>query len=332
MSKTDSAAGPDDVYPVKVNLDPGVHVSTRDAFGEAITEIGRENLKVITASGDLQVVVRLCEFEDEFPDRFYNFGCAEQTMIGAAAGMATCGLIPVMATFSCFSSMRACEQVRTDVSYPRLNVKVVGTHGGLTQGSQGTTHHATEDIAIVRSFPNMTILVPTDAVEVRLALRAAIEMEGPVYFRIGRAEEPVVYMQEDYGFEIGKSVLLRHGDDATVIAAGQMVHAGLAAAHQLAGEGLQVRVINMHTIKPLDAEAVVKAARETTLIVTVEDHNIIGGLGSAVAEAAAETGAGAKVIRIGLPDIYAAVGDTEDLFEKYGMTSAGVIEAIKHNL
>lgn len=327
-----NVAGPDEVYPLKVNLDPGIQVSTREAFGDAMIELGRRNPEVVAASGDLQVAVQLCPFEEEFPDRFYNFGCSEQTMIGAAAGMATCGLIPFMTTFSCFSSMRACEQMRTDVSYPRLNVKVVGTHGGLTQGTQGTTHHATEDIGIMRSLANLTILVPADAVEVKHAVCAAAEFEGPVYLRIGRAGEPVLYLEEDYGFEIGKGVLLRRGKDATVIATGQMVHEGIVAAQQLAREDLQVRVINIHTIKPLDVDIIAEAARETALIVTIEDHNIIGGLGSAVAEVVAEVSNGAKMIRLGLPDIYAAIGTPEELFEKYGMTSAGIIKAIKQNL
>jgi transketolase len=324
--------GFDEVYPVKVNLDPDVQTSTRDAFGEAILKVGRQNPKVVAASADLRGAVRLSEFDKECPGRFYNFGCAEQTMIGAAAGMATCGLIPFVTTFGCFASMRACEQVRTDLAYPRLNVKVVGTHGGLMQGAQGTTHHATEDLGIMRSFANMTVVVPADGVEVEHAVRAAAEFEGPLYLRIGRAGEPVVYLETDYGFEIGKGVLLRRGEDGTIIATGRMVQEALVAAHQLAQEGVQIRVINIHTIKPLDVEIIARAAQETGLIVTAEDHNVIGGLGSGVAEVVAGVGAGVKVVRIGLPDIYAAVGAAEDLFEKYGMTSAGMIEAVKQNL
>jgi transketolase len=322
----------DKAYPIMVNLDPGVQASTRDAFGDAMVDLGRQNPDVVALTADLCAAVQLGPFQEEFPDRYYNFGCAEQTMYGCAAGMATSGLIPFATTFACFSSMRACEQVRDDIAYPRLGVKVVGTHGGLIQGIAGTTHHATEDIAIIRSMANITILVPADAVEVEHAVHAAAAFEGPLYLRIGRADEPVVYLQKDYGFEMGKGVLLRNGGDATVIATGQMVHAALVAAHQLAAEGVEVRVINIHTIKPLDTEIVEKAASETRLIVTIEDHNIIGGLGSAVAEAVARTGVGVKVLRLGLPDIYAAIGDPEDLFRKYGMTDDGIIKAIRQAL
>jgi len=320
------------MYPIQVNLDAGEQASIRVAFGEAMVELGRENPNVVALTADLCAAVQLGPFKKEFPERYYNFGCAEQTMYGCAAGMATCGMVPFATTFACFASMRACEQVRTDIAYPRLGVKVVGTHGGVTQGVAGTTHHATEDIAIMRSMANMAILVPADAVEVRHAVYAAAAFEGPLYLRIGRADEPVVYRQEDYGFELGKGVLLRNGGDVAVIATGQMVHAALVAADQLARDSIGVRVINIHTIKPLDTEIVKKAAFETGLIVTIEDHNIIGGLGSAVAETIAGAGVGVKVLPLGLPDIYAAIGDPEDLFRKYGMTVDGITKTIRQAL
>ena len=322
----------DQVYPIQVNLDAREQASTRVAFGDAMVELGHQNPDVVALTADLCAAVQLGPFQEEFPDRYYNFGCAEQTMYGCAAGMATCGMVPFATTFACFSSMRACEQVRTDIAYPRLGVTIVGTHGGLIQGIAGTTHHATEDIAIMRSMANMTIVVPADAVEVRHAVDAAATFEGPLYLRTGRADEPVVYLQEDYGFELGKGVLLRNGGDATVVATGQMVHAALVAADRLASDGIGVRVINIHTIKPLDAEIIGKAALETGLIVTIEDHNVMGGLGGAVAEAVARMGVGAKLLPLGLPDIYAAIGDPEDLHHKYGMTADGIVKTIRRAL
>jgi len=250
--------------------------SSRDAYGRALVRLGGENRNIVALTADLMHSVKIEEFKKQFPERFFNFGVAEQNMMGAAAGMATCGKIPFVSTFACFASMRACEQVRTDIAYPRLNVKIVVTHAGLSIGAGGTTHHATEDIGIMRSIANMTVIVPADAIETEKAVRAAAEYEGPVYIRLGRNPDPVIYAQ-DYKYEIGKAVLLKEGKHVTIIATGRMVAESLIAANKLEEEGIEAGVINVHTIKPLDKEAVVEAANNTELIVTVEEHNIMGG-------------------------------------------------------
>lgn len=301
--------------------------SSRDAYGRTLVNLGRENRNIVALTADLMHSVKTEEFKRQFPDRFFNFGVAEQNMMGAAAGMATCGKIPFVSTFACFASMRACEQVRTDIAYPRLNVKIVTTHAGVSIGAGGTTHHATEDIGIMRSIANMRIIVPADAIETEKAVRAASEYEGPVYMRLGRNPEPVIYSQ-DYNYEIGKAVYLREGRDVTIIATGRMVAESLIAACELETEGIEVRVINMHTVKPLDKEAVMEAANNTQLIVTVEEHNVIGGLGSAVAEAVTEQNS-CPVRRIGIPDIFSVIGSYNELLERYGLTGEQIANQIR---
>lgn len=258
-------------------------------------------------------------FIKEFPDRYIGTSIAEQDMIGIAARLATCGKKPFAITMAGFALMRACEQVKTDVAYPRLNVKIVGTHSGISAGAMGTTHHAVEDIASMRSIPNMTVIVPADYTETKKATRALVDYDGPAFMGLARNPDPVIY-REDYDFTIGKAVTLREGDGVALIATGRMVTEAMGAAQYLVEKRISARVLNMHTIKPLDCETVKKAARETRLIATVEEHTIIGGLGGAVAEVAAEE-AKAPVKRFGLKDAFATIGDENDLRRKYGLTA-----------
>jgi transketolase len=305
-----------------------VEKSTRDAYGEAIVEIGKQNKNVVVLTADLMHSTKIEGFKKQFPERFFNFGMAEQNMMGVAAGLATCRKIPFVSTFACFASMRSCEQIRTDIAYPKLNVKIVVTHGGISMGAGGTTHHAIEDIAIMRSIANMLVIVPSDAIETEKAIKAATEYSGPVYIRLGRDADPVIN-SEDYEYKIGKASVLREGKDAIVIAIGRMVAESLNAAAQLKEEGIEVGVINMHTIKPIDREAVIEAAKKTKLIVTAEEHNIIGGLGSAVTEVIAEGQRSCYVKRIGIPDIFVAIGSYKDLLSKYKLNGNGIAEQIK---
>ena len=308
-----------------------VEKSTRDAYGECIVEIGKQNKNVVVLTADLMHSNKLEEFKKQFPERFFNFGMAEQNMVGAAAGLATCNKIPFVSTFACFASMRACEQIRTDIAYPKLNVKIVVTHGGITMGAGGTTHHATEDIAIMRSIANMTVIVPSDAVETKKAIKAAIKYLGPVYIRLGRDADPIVNTQ-NYEYKIGKASILREGKDVVIIAMGRMVAESLEAAIQLERDGIKAGVINMHTIKPIDKEAIIEAVRKTKFIVTVEEHNIVGGLGSAVAEVIAEEQRCCFVRRIGIPDIFVTIGSYEDLLSKYNLNGKGIAEQIRRKL
>lgn len=303
-------------------------VSPRDAFSKGLYEVGKENKNVLLLTADLsQSLVRIRNFIEEFPERYFNFGVAEQNMMGAAAGLATCGKIPFVTSFACFASMRTCEQVKNDIAYPRLNVKIVGGYCGVALGKGGTTHHATEDIAIMRSIANMVVLAPADAVEVGKAIKAAAEYDGPIYIRIGRDPEPVIY-RDDYPFEIGKALTLRKGRDVTVMAAGKMVYLALLAAKKVEDEGIDTRVINVHTIKPLDRKNIIQAARECRGIVTVEEHNILGGLGEAVAGCLAEEYPVPMRI-MGFKDTFCGIGPADELLEKHGLTPSKIAERIR---
>ncbi|BCV24142.1 transketolase family protein [Gelria sp. Kuro-4] len=292
-------------------------IPTREACARTLVELGRENPDVVVFEADIAKSTKTLYFAKEFPDRFFEMGIAEQNMLGAAAGMATTGKLPFVSTYAVFASMRACEQIRTFICYPNLNVKIVASHGGLTPGNDGPTHQAIEDLAIMRSIPNMTVLMPADAVATRSLVRSAAQMHGPVYVRLTRDPVPVIY-PEDTVFSIGKAVEFRPGSDVTLIAIGDMVAWAAEAAEELAKEGISARVLDMHTLKPLDKEAVVKAAQETGALVTVEDHNIYGGLGSAVAEVVAEECL-VPLKRVGIPDTFAESGEYELLLEKYGL-------------
>lgn len=301
------------------------YVSTRDAYGLALREIGRENPAVYVLTADCLGSVRAVLFGEEFPERTVNFGIAEANMVGAAAGLALEGKIPFISGFSMLMSMRACEQIRTSIAYPNLNVKIVGTHSGLSMGGGGSTHHSTEDIAIIRSMANMTVIAPADGAETAKAARACVEMEGPVYMRLGRAFEATV-CDFEYDFEIGKALCMREGDDVTIIACGSVVHLALQAGDELHEKGISARVLNMHTVKPIDVPAIVRATEETAGIVTVEEHNVIGGLGSAVAEVVSEINP-TRVLRVGVPDVYAGTGMTDQLREKLGITPGAIADA-----
>lgn len=301
-----------------------------ETYGAVLCELGKSHPEIVGLSADLAKSTKIGMFGKQFPDRFFNLGIAEQNMFGVAAGLAKAGLTPFVSTFSSFASMRAGEFLRTDVCYQNLNVKVIATHGGTSFGSAGSTHHSIEDLSIVRAFPNIRLIVPADAIETAMAVSACIETKGPVYIRIGRGFEPRVYEKEDYGFQIGKAVEMCPGTDITVVACGAVVlHAVQAAKILQQDDGLSVRVLNMHTIKPLDEEAILKAVQETRRIVTFEDHNILGGLGSAVADVIAASGKGCAFQKVGLPDVFTPHGYPEDLMNYYKIDTDGIIEKVR---
>ena len=303
-------------------------IPTRDAYGEMLVELGEKNPNIVVLEADISKSTRTCYFAKKFPHRFFNAGVAEQNEMAVAAGLASCGKIPFVSTYAVFASMRACEQVRTFICYPRLNVKIAVSHGGLTAGNDGVTHQGTEDIGIMSTFPNMTVIMPADAVATKKLVKAAAEYDGPVYLRFTRDPVPVIYKEEGISFEIGKSFTIREGSDVTIIALGDMVSKALEASDILAKEGISARVIDMHTVKPIDREAIIRAAQETKAIITVEDHSIFNGLGSRVAEVVAEE-APVPFKRIGLKDCFGESGEYEKLLVKYGLSTYHIVEAVK---
>lgn len=302
-------------------------IATRDAYGKALKKLGAENKDIVVLDADLSKSTKTSDFAAEFPDRFFNIGIAEANMMGTAAGLAAAGKIPFASTFAIFATGRAFEQIRNSIAYTKLNVKIAASHAGLTVGEDGASHQAIEDISLMRSVPNMTVLVPADGPETEACVRAAVEFKGPVYIRLGRPGVPVLNA-EGYKITVGKAVTMLDGKDVTVIATGIMVSMALEAAETLSGEGISVRVINMHTIKPIDAEAIVAAAKETGAIVTAEEHNIIGGLGSAVAEVVVEN-CPVPVERVGVKDTFGESGTPDDLLKKYGLTAGDIAAAVK---
>ncbi|MBQ2113554.1 MAG: transketolase family protein [Selenomonadales bacterium] len=301
--------------------------ATREAYGEALRELGGQNENIVVLDADLSGSTKTAMFKKEYPTRFFNAGIAEQNMIGTAAGLAAAGKTAFASTFAVFATGRAFEQIRNSVCYPKLNVKVAATHAGLTVGEDGATHQAIEDVAIMRALPNMTVLVPADAAEAKAVVRWAAEYNGPVYIRLGRSGVPDVF-DETYEFKFGKAVTLKEGKDVTLIGMGIMTSAALEAAEMLAEEGISATVLNMPTIKPIDEDAIVAAANATGAIVTCEEHNIIGGLGSAVAEVLAEK-ASARLVRVGVKDTFGESGKPADLLKKYGLTAADIVAAAK---
>ncbi len=301
-----------------------------EIYGRVLCDIGAQRPDLIAMTADLEKSTKIGLFKDKFPERFVNVGIAEQNLFGVAAGVAKSGLLPVVSTMAVFTSMRALEQVRTDICYQNLNVKIIATHAGMSFGAAGTTHHCTEDLAIMRSLANMTVIAPADGIETANAVRAAIEWPGPVYIRIGRGFEPVLYDTEEYGFQIGKAVELHSGTDITLICCGITALQALEAAKMLKeSDGLSVRVLNMHTIKPMDTEAVMKAVKETRRIVTFEDHNVFGGLGTAVADVIAASGKGCAFEKVGIPDTYCVVGYPEDLYTHYKLDANGIMDKVR---
>ncbi|MBE0478930.1 transketolase family protein [Candidatus Aerophobetes bacterium] len=307
-------------------------LAPRDVFGKALIELARKNERIVALSADLMLSTKLKDFAAELPGRFFETGLTEQATVGVCAGMATCGLIPFFATFAAFAVMRVCEQVRTDITYPKLNVKIVGTHAGLSMGPGGTTHHATEDIAIMRSMANMTVLVPSDSIQTVKVLQCAAEYEGPCYIRLIRGLESPIMIYESVKkcpFEIGKAATIKQGNDVTIIAAGSpVVQESFVAANELEKEGIHARVIDMASVKPIDREAVIKAAEETGAIITVEDHSIIGGLGGAVAEVVVEEKP-VPMKLVGIPDVYSTLGPPAELWARYGLNSESLVRTIK---
>lgn len=301
-----------------------------EIYGRVLTELGEKDPRIVGVTADLAKSTKIGVFGDKFPDRLFNVGIAEQNLFGVAAGLARSGLIPFASTMAAFASMRAAEQVRTDICYQNLNVKIIATHSGVAFGQAGSTHHCHEDLAIMRAFPNMTVIAPADGIETANAIKASLDIDGPVYIRIGRGFEPTFYEKEDYGFEIGKAVTVNEGSDITIICAGITVLQAAEAAKLLQEQdGLSVRVLNMHTIKPIDEEAIMKAVTETRRIITFEEHNTIGGLGTAVADVIAASGKGCAFTKVGLPDTFSVVGYPEDLYSHYHLDSNGILDKVR---
>lgn len=300
-------------------------MSARDAFGNALVMAGEKNKDIVLLGADAIGSTRAAAFAKRFPERTFNFGIAEMEMVSAAAGFAACGKIPIAVAYGFLLAFRACEQVRDDLCYQNMNVKLMSTHTGLSMAAAGTSHHSTEDIAVMRSFANMTIVAPSDSVETVKAVQAVIDYPGPVYLRMGRGTLESVY-SEDYEFTVGKSIQLRDGSDVTIICFGIMVAEALHAADVLAERGISARIVNMHTIKPLDTDALLRAARETSCIVTAEEHNILGGLGEAVAGYLSEIKP-IPVIRVGIQDIFCGIGPEDELRKKLGLTAESVVQA-----
>ena len=302
-------------------------IATREAYGKALVKLGKINDDVVVLDADLSKSTKTNDFYKAYPDSVFNMGIAEQNLVGAACGFAAAGNIPFASTFAMFATGRAFEIIRNSACYPKLNVKICATHAGITVGEDGGSHQSVEDISLMRSIPNMTVLVPADGVEAEKMIFAAAEYNGPMYVRLGRSAVPTLF-DENYNFEIGKGVVLREGNDATIIACGMMVNEALIAADMLKEENINVRVINMSTIKPIDTELIIKAAKETKAIVTAEEHSIIGGLGSAVSEVVSENHP-VKVKKVGLNDCFGESGTPGELLEKYGLTAKNIVAKVK---
>lgn len=301
-------------------------IATRDAYGEALVELGQELKEVVVLDADLSKSTKTAVFAKKFPERFFNMGISEQDMIGTAAGLASCGKIPFASSFAVFATGRAFEQIRNSIAYPRLNVKIAATHAGVTVGEDGGTHQSVEDIALMRALPNITVVNPADAIETKLAVKAAAKHKGPVYIRLGRQAVDTVF-DENYKFELGKGVLLKEGKDVTIIATGIMVQEALKAAELLKSQGVDVMVVNIHTIKPIDKDIILKAA-ECGAVVTAEEHSVFGGLGSAVAEVLAQNKPTRMKI-MGIPDQFGQSGKPDELLKYYKLTAQDIYDAAK---
>ena len=304
-------------------------IATRDSYGNALAELGKEHENLVVLDADLAAATKTGVFKKAYPERFIDCGIAEANMTGVAAGLSTCGKVPFISSFAMFVAGRAFEQVRNSIGYPHLNVKIGATHAGITVGEDGATHQCNEDIALMRTIPGMVIINPADDVEARAAVKAAYEYEGPVYLRFGRLALPIIHNESPYKFEIGKGEILRDGKDVTIVATGAMVSNSLEAAERLAADGIEAKVINIHTIKPLDKELVVAAAKETGKVVTVEEHSVIGGLGSAVCDTLAQK-APTQVMKIGMNDTFGESGSAVELLKKYKLDAESIYEKIKN--
>ena len=303
-------------------------IATRESYGNALVEVGAENPNVVVLDADLAAATKTGVFKKAYPERHIDCGIAECNMVGIAAGLASTGMIPFVSSFAMFAAGRAFEQVRNSVGYPHLNVKIGATHAGITVGEDGASHQCNEDIALMRTIPGMVVMCPADDVEAKAAVRAAVEHEGPVYMRFGRAASPVINDRPDYKFEIGKGQILREGTDVTIVATGICVGNALEAAEKLAQDGISAEVINICTIKPLDEELVVASAKKTGKVVTAEEHSVIGGLGSAVCDALCKEYP-VPVCKIGMQDVFGESGSAAALVEKYGLDEAGIYKTVK---
>jgi len=306
----------------------GLGLASRDAFGKMLVRFGERDERIVALTADLASSVRVAEFGEKFPERMFNFGVAEQNMMGAAAGLALSGKIPFVSTYAVFATLRAAEQMRTDVAHMNLPVRICVSHSGLSLGPGGPTHHSIEDIAVYRAIPNMTVIVPADGVATIAALRTIKDWDGPVFMRLSRATEPTVYRQA-FRFEVGRGTIVREGRDVSIIACGPCVGRSLQAAEALSKEGLRAQVIDMASVKPIDRELIVAVAEETRRLVTVEEHSIVGGLGSAVSEVLAEEGLAVRLTRLGLRDQFATTGPYNELLALYGLDSQGIAATIR---
>lgn len=302
--------------------------ATRESYGEALRDLAEEYKELVVLDADLAAATKTGIFKKAYPERFFDCGIAEANMMGVAAGLASCGKIPFASTFAMFAAGRAFEIVRNSIGYPHLNVKIGATHAGISVGEDGATHQCNEDIALMRTIPGMTIINPCDDVEAKAAVKAALNFNGPVYMRFGRLAVPVINDRETYKFELGKGIVMKDGTDITIVATGLMVNEAVEAAKTLESEGISARVVNIHTIKPLDKELICKCAKETGIIVTAEEHSIIGGLGAAVSETVTEC-CPVPVIKIGVNDEYGYSGPAVELLKKFGLSADNIVAKVK---
>ncbi|RCX12386.1 transketolase subunit B [Anaerobacterium chartisolvens] len=305
-------------------------IATREAYGSALAEFGSDS-RIVVLDADLSKSTKTDTFKKKYPERFINMGIAEGNMMSTAAGIATCGKVVFASTFAIFASERSCEQIRNSACYPKLNVKIGATHAGISVGEDGASHQCIEDIAIMRALPNMVVLSPADAVETRCAVKAAIEHDGPVYLRLGRLSVPVLYDEASYRFELGKGNMISDGSDVTIIATGLMVHTAVEAGKLLEQQGIKARIIDIHTIKPIDSDIIIKAAKETGAIVTAEEHNVVGGLGGAVAEVLVQNYP-VPLKMVGIEDKFGKSGKPDKLMEMYGLTAENIVQKAKQSI
>lgn len=302
-------------------------IATRQSYGEALLELGKKNEKVVVLDADLAGATKTDLFAKEFPERFLDMGIAEANMLGTAAGLATCGKIPYASTFAVFAAGRGYDQIRNSICYPRLNVKICATHAGITVGEDGATHQMLEDISLMRTLPNMTVISPADDTQTKWVIQEISKIDGPVYVRLARLATPVIY-EDNQKFEIGKAIQIGEGTDGTVFATGVMVAEAIKAQEQLKSQGIDIRVVDVHTIKPIDKEIIIKCAKETKKLVSIEDHNIIGGLGSAISEVLTDEYP-VKLERMGIKDTFGKSGKAEELMDYFGLTSKAIVERFK---
>ncbi len=303
--------------------------ATRQSYGEILEKLGEENKNIVVLDADLSAATKTSIFAKKFPDRFFDMGIAEANMMGVSAGMASCGKIPYVSTFAAFAAGRAYDQIRSSICYPNLNVKICATHAGITVGEDGATHQMIEDLALMRALPNMTVISPSDDVETKCLIQEISKIKGPVYVRLARLATPVIY-EENQKFEIGKAIQIGEGTDATIFATGVVVSEAIKTMEILEKEGIHIRVIDMHTIKPIDKEMIIKSAKETKKLISVEDHSIIGGLGSAIAEVLTEEYP-CKLVRVGIKDTFGKSGNAVELLKYFGLISEGIIKAVKNS-